>query len=77
MGRGKCDGAGLSALTDRTPRRRVINRRHATIQVKVVRKSSLHLAIHPIQQGATASQPSLLVPFRESFRELTPKAFAS
>jgi hypothetical protein len=31
---GKCSGAGVSALTDCTPRRRVINGRHATIQVK-------------------------------------------
>jgi hypothetical protein len=31
---GKCNGTGLSASTDRTPRRPVINGRHATIQVK-------------------------------------------
>ncbi len=31
---GKSDGAGLSALTNRTPRRPVTNRWHAAIQLK-------------------------------------------
>src|SRR6266567_5443611 len=58
---GKCNGTGLSALTDRTPRRSVINGRHAAIQVKSRPKSkpavvSKWTAAHACNAVATAGR---------------------